>query len=106
MSTLRTAALTVALLGLVACGDAPDRPTNGERQEIEVGPEAPGAQAELVPEWVTRLAVIANAIEERPAAADSILAAHDMTRADFESRLYDVAADPTLTRAYEAARRR
>ena len=111
MNALRTAVLTVAVLGLVACGDATDRPANGERPEIEVSPEAqremtPEARTEPAPDWVIQLATIANAIEEQSAAADSILAAHDMTRAEFESRLYDIAVDPALTRAYEEARRR
>ena len=111
MSALRTVVLTVALMGLVACGDATDQPANGERPETEVSPEAqremtPEPRTEPAPEWVIQLAAIANAIEEQSAAADSILAAHDMTRAEFESRLYDIAVDPALTRMYEEARRR
>ncbi len=45
----------------------------------------------------------ANAIQANPAAADSILAAHGLTRAGFDSLMYDVAADPALARAYTQA---
>lgn len=40
------------------------------------------------------------------AAADSILAAHDMSRARLDSLLYRIAGDPALTEAYQAARNR
>ncbi len=45
----------------------------------------------------------ANAIRANPAAADSILAAHGLTRARFDSLMYEVAADPALARAYTQA---
>ena len=100
---------TVALAVLVACGGA-DRAGDGEGPATEAPSEAqgettPDTGAEVAPAWVVQLAEVANAIEERPAAADSILGAHEMTRAELDSLLYDVSADPALTRAYEAARR-
>jgi hypothetical protein len=88
-------ALLVLLAGAVACGGAADQPA-------ETGSSVDSAAA--VPAWVGEVAGMANAIEARPAAADSIIAAHDMTRVAFDSLLYEVAADPTLTAAYREAR--
>lgn len=99
MNLCRAATTTLALVVLVGCGDSTDRPADADRG-------ATGAEVEAVPEWVTRVAMVANSIEDRPTAADSILAANDMTRDEFESRLYDIAADPVLTAAYEGARLR
>lgn len=92
MSHLRWALLAMVLL---ACGDAPEQ-TEGE----------PAADTMAVPEWVDEVAAVANAIEARPGASDSILQANDMTREQLDSLLYEVAADPTLTQAYQAARGR
>lgn len=92
MSHLRWALLPVILL---ACGDAPEQ-TEGE----------PAADTMAVPEWVDDVAAVANAIEARPGAIDSVLQANDMTREQLDSLLYEVAADPMLTQAYQAARGR
>ena len=45
----------------------------------------------------------AHAIQANPAATDSILAAHGLTRAGLDSLMYDVAADSALARAYTEA---
>lgn len=84
-----------ALLALVvfACGEAPDE-------------QEPAADTVAVPEWVDDVAAVADAIEARPGAIDSILQANDMTREQLDSLLYEVAADPTLTQAYQRARGR
>ena len=86
--------LAVGLLAAVAagCGDAPD--TGDEA----VTPAAPA--------WVDSVAAVADAIEARPGAADSILGAHGMRRARLDSLLYEIAADPALTAAYQEARGR
>jgi membrane-bound lytic murein transglycosylase B len=52
---------------------------------------------------VDRAVAVAQAIEANPTAADSILAAHGLTRAGFDSLLYDIAADSALARAYTEA---
>lgn len=84
-----------ALLALVlfACGEAPDE-------------QEPAADTVAVPGWVDDVAAVADAIEARPGAIDSILQANDMTREQLDSLLYEVAADPTLTQAYQRARGR
>lgn len=48
---------------------------------------------------------VARAIQANPAATDSILAAHRLTGAGFDSLMYDVAADSALARAYTEAMR-
>lgn len=63
----------------------------------------PAATVEA-PSWVEDLAEIANAIQAAPDSGDSILAANETTRARFDSLVYQVAADPVLTAAFEAAR--
>ena len=67
--------------------------------------EEPVADQPTVPEFVTQAAEVARAIALKPVAADSILAAHNMTRAGFDSLMYEIAMDPVLTEAFEAARR-
>ena len=57
------------------------------------------------PEFVAQVAAITRAITRVPAAVDSILEAHEMTRARFDSLMYEIALDPNLTEAFEAARR-
>ncbi len=84
-----------AVLGaavLIACGES--QPAADQAAQEMTSP----------PAWVGSVARVANAIERTPAAADSILAANDMTRAAFDSLMYEVAADPALTAAYEALR--
>ncbi|MFO7892561.1 MAG: hypothetical protein R6U63_02405 [Longimicrobiales bacterium] len=93
MKILRRALPTLALLALfTACGDTADRPAETEEA--------------AVPGWVDNVAAAANAIQLQPEATDSILAAHGMTRMVFDSLIYEVAADPALTDAYQEARGR
>ena len=57
------------------------------------------------PEFVAHVAAITRAITQAPAAVDSILEAHEMTRGHFDSLMFEIALDPALTEAFEAARR-
>jgi hypothetical protein len=93
-ATWRVMPILALLAMFTACGETADRPADTDRLPV----------TESVPEWVSHLAAVADAIEARPSAVDSILQAHNLTRAVFDSLLYDVAADPTLTAAYEGAR--
>jgi hypothetical protein len=52
---------------------------------------------------VDRAVVVARAIQATPTAADSIFAAHGLTRDEFDSLMYDIAADSALARAYTQA---
>ncbi|MEJ2215200.1 MAG: hypothetical protein P8099_01170 [Gemmatimonadota bacterium] len=64
------------------------------------------ADASAPPRWLANVAAAAAAIEAKPTAADSILQARGLTRATFNARLYEVAADPELTAAYREVVRR
>jgi hypothetical protein len=69
----------------------------------EAAPE-PGGEVSVVSE-VDQAVVTAKAIRANPVAADSILAAHGLTREGFDSLMYDVAADTARSRVYTEAMR-
>lgn len=96
----------LAVLGVagLACGETPDREAGMDAPDTAMAPAS--ADTAAVPAWVEDVAAVADAIEQRPGAVDSVLEAHGMTRARFDSLIYVVAADPTLTAAYQAARGR
>jgi hypothetical protein len=78
----------VLILG-AACGRAPDQAAR--RAPVETAAD--------------RAVIVARAIRANPAAADSILAAHGLTRAGLDSLMYEIAADSALARAYTEATR-
>lgn len=53
----------------------------------------------------SRAVSVARAIRANPARADSILTAHELTRAGFDALMYQIAADSALARAYTEALR-
>ncbi len=87
----RAGALVIAAV-MLGCG--------GER-EPDTASEGAAAPASDVAQAVA----VARAVEANPGAADSILAAHGLTRAAFDSLLYVIAADPAKAAAYEDALR-
>jgi hypothetical protein len=52
---------------------------------------------------VDQAVALAQAIRAMPGAADSILAAHGLTRPGFDSLMYAIAADSAMARAYTEA---
>lgn len=99
---LVTILVVLGVAGATACGEAPDGETGMGATDTAMA----SADTAVVPVWVEDVAAVANAIEQRPGAVDSVLGAHGMTRSRFDSLIYVVAADPTLTEAYQAARAR
>jgi len=85
---MRWLALGTAVFLLAGCGSRTE-----EAAETAGGRDPAMAQ-------VDRAVVTARAIQADPAAVDSILRAHGLTRPGFDSLLYAVAADPTLAQAY------
>jgi len=66
--------------------------------------EATGARGGASAMTAVDLAVMtAQAVQANPAVADSILVAHGLTRAGFDSLLYSLAADSALAREYSEA---
>ncbi|MEX2182040.1 MAG: hypothetical protein WD771_08360 [Gemmatimonadaceae bacterium] len=79
--------LLAICLSLAACGKA-------------------GQEAASAPPTDVELAlIVSRAIEANIAATDSVLTAHGLTRASFDSLLFRIAADPTMSAAYAAGRR-
>ena len=92
--------LGVTVLFVAAC--------RGESGDGTVKDESSGAastsQSTLAPD-VQLAATVARAIDAAPSSADSILAAHGLTRDGLDSLMYAIAADSAKTAAYTAARR-
>jgi hypothetical protein len=71
---------------------------------VEAEPEAGSVTAAEPEDLVTRAAEIAAAIEADPDGAEEILQRHEVTIEEFEQMMFEIAADPELSKAYEAAR--
>jgi len=82
-----------ASLGLGACQSKPQPAAEG------------GAAASITPaeHMVQQAVVVGKALEANPAAGDSILAAHNLTRAGLDSLMYAIAADSAMARMYGEA---
>ena len=76
----------------------------GEKPAEQPAAQPPVADAAL-PADVQRAVTVARAIEANPAAVDSILSAHGLTRAGLDSLMYAIAADSAKAAAYSAALR-
>jgi ABC-type glycerol-3-phosphate transport system substrate-binding protein len=96
--------ILISLLLLLAFGC-------GGTTETDVGAEATTADAGTEETTTTdttkaeEAGAIAKEIAGNPDGADGILTSHDTTQAKFEELLYEIAADPVLTEAYQAARK-
>jgi hypothetical protein len=86
--------LILLLTMAVACGGSDSGPA-GEPEAV--------AGAEAAKDLPTRAAEITLAVEADPDSADAILEQHGVTVDEFEEMMFEIAADPELTRAYEAA---
>jgi hypothetical protein len=67
------------------------------------GPVTESPETSQVDERIALAAEIARAVEADPDAAEEILASHDITIEQFEEMMYEISANPELTKAYEAA---
>jgi hypothetical protein len=102
MRFLMTVAIGLALaLASYGCGGAADRQEGAQSAGDGAAATASPAQG-----MVDVAARIAREIEARPDQADAILERYGKTREEFEAMLYDIAADPDLSRAYKEARGR
>jgi len=69
-------------------------------------PEPPAEETAAVDapsDIVERAAEIAKAIDADPDSAERILQDHGLTVEQFEDMMYEISADPELSKAYEAA---
>ena len=88
--------LTVGTVLVLAAGCT--RP-GGDAADAGNAAEATGAAATSV----DRAVAVARALHANPAATDSILSAHRLTRAGFDALMYEIASDSALARAYAEA---
>ena len=87
------------VIALAACR-AGDKPADQPAAQPVVADAPAGLPAD-----VQRAVTVARAIEADPAAVDSILTAHGLTRAGLDSLMYAIAADSAKAAAYSAALR-
>lgn len=102
--TARTAVLACAASLLAACGGSGGG-AGGRKAADQQQPATPATQQVTLPPDVQLAVTVARAIDAAPAKADSILAAHNLTREGLDSLMYAIAADSAKTAAYSAARR-
>jgi hypothetical protein len=67
-------------------------------------PETPADEAQsALPDVVQKAVAIAKEIEADPDAAEEVLERHGLDVEQFEGMIYEISADPELSRAYNAA---
>lgn len=98
MNALKFALALLLLPFWMACGGGEADRTPEPPVEITDSPAAMPSQYEMA--RVGHAVAMARAIQERPGEVDAILAEHEMTREEFETLLYDIAADPAMSRLY------
>lgn len=86
-----------ALLLLAACTGAP--PADAPAPDTDA---AADMKADEVPAQVAKALVVAKAVQADPSKAEAALEANGMSRDEFEALMYEIAADPELSRAYAA----
>lgn len=86
---------TLAMIMLIGCGAPP---------QVEPAPEPAEEAAPAVDPRVEKAAAVANAIAGGTSPADA-MAAQGLDDKSFNDLLYEIAADPELTKAYLEARR-
>ncbi len=68
------------------------------------GGDAPDEAAPAYDERVQKAAKLAKAIEAAPEKVDDVLSEAGLERAEFEAMIYEISADATLAKQYQAAR--
>lgn len=89
--------LTLLLAGLLSGCPAP------EPEPVDTGEAAAATEAAPLPEQVQKAVDIAKAVEAAPDRVEAILEQAVMTADEYEALLYDIAADPELSRLYNEA---
>ena len=81
---------------LIVAGCAAPEPEPPAQEEAAVEAPAPN-------DLVQKAVEIAKAIEADPDATEQILEGHGLTADEFEQMMFEISADPELSKAYEAA---
>lgn len=96
-----TRALTaLALIALAGCSSSGSSSAPGP--SVKTDPPAPATMPSAASAKVDKAAAIARAIQARPENADEILRQNNMTERQYEDLLYEIAADPAMSEAYNA----
>jgi len=99
----RLVALGAALAMTAACGPPKADATPAVEAAAPAAETAAPANQIAAPQMVDQAVAVARAIRALPGAADSILAAHGLTRPGFDSLMYAIALDSAMARAYTEA---
>jgi len=108
-SAIAVLAATV-LTGLCACQSSQQQSTAesppAAATPASPAPSAPPAPPPATDDKVTLAVSIAKEIADDPDHAADVLSQHGMTEKQFEALMFDIAADPDLSRRYSAAMER
>ena len=96
MTTTRLLTLCLAFLALTACG-------GGETTEAPADAPAADAAPAPLPAKVQEAVTVAKAIRAKPDDTAAALADNGTTAAAFDALMYEIAADPALSKAFEDA---
>lgn len=96
---MRFTMIAAAILTLGACA----RDQAGTTADTVAQAAVPAVPA--VPAEVQHAVAVERGVQAAPNKADSVLAAHGLTTAGFDSLMYRIAADSALRAAFAAARR-
>jgi hypothetical protein len=94
---MRRSLYAVALVGVLACGRGEPAADTMAAMSTDTAATPAEARAQAA-------AAVANAIDAKPAAADSILQAAGYDRDSYQALMYEIAADSASSAAYAAAR--
>jgi hypothetical protein len=84
----------VLAAALAGCG--------GDAPEVEAESNTAAATVESA-DLASRAASITKAMNADPDAVEAILESHGVTPDEFEQMMYEIAADPELSKAYDSA---
>jgi hypothetical protein len=106
----RTTLVALSLCFVAACGSEAPPPTSAAPTTVAAAPPptsaAPAAPVEPDPAAIARATAtgeLARAIVHDPEHATAALEGAHLTQAEFEERVYAIAADPALSAAYRTA---
>ena len=96
----------ILLVAFAGCADKQDTATEQTEAVKDAAAEAPVALTAAEEALVAKIAAIATAIDETPAAANTILEKYSMTVEEYEAEVYKIASSPGLSEAFEKAKNR
>lgn len=90
--------ILLVLLSMVGCAASDDEPVTGAGAAEAATPVETAGE-----DPVTRAVAVAKALEAEPDNAVEVLERASMTPEEYEALMYEIAADPEMTRAYRNA---